>query len=344
MYNKFEEVFDKTTSLKSIHEGVLLIENSEGDFSFSKGYGGREIDSPMAMASITKMFTATCILILLEHGKLSLNDTVTKFFDNATLKGLHLLHGKEYSFNLTISDLLFQTSGLPDDFESGRSNLILRTIEADEYVSFQKAINLTKNSKPKFAPGTKGKAYYSNINFDMLGEIIEKVTCLPLAEVYRQYIFNVLNLKNTYLPQSEKDFIPNIYYKNKSLYKPNMFICSKASGGGISTPRELMIFLKAFFGGKLFDKAIFKQLGIYNKLQISKGPIYYGGGHMRIKLGGLTNLFMGKGELIGHSGSTGSFAFYHPENDLFFVGDLNQMSSPALPIRLLIKLACTKYI
>jgi hypothetical protein len=43
--------------------------------------------------------------------------------------------------------------------------------------------------------------------------------------------------------------------------------------------------------------------------------------------------------LIGHSGSTGSFAFYYPYKDLFFVGDVNQMSNPALPIRLVIKLA-----
>lgn len=48
---------------------------------------------------------------------------------------------------------------------------------------------------------------------------------------------------------------------------------------------------------------------------------------------------MGKGELIGHTGSTGSFAFYYPLKDLFIVGDVNQMANPALPIRLIIKLA-----
>jgi len=49
--------------------------------------------------------------------------------------------------------------------------------------------------------------------------------------------------------------------------------------------------------------------------------------------------FMGKGELIGHSGSTGSFAFYYPEKDLYFVGDFNQMANPGLPIKLVMKLA-----
>jgi hypothetical protein len=48
---------------------------------------------------------------------------------------------------------------------------------------------------------------------------------------------------------------------------------------------------------------------------------------------------MGKGELIGHSGSTGSFAFYYPIRDLYFVGDLNQMANAALPVRLSMQLA-----
>jgi hypothetical protein len=69
------------------------------------------------------------------------------------------------------------------------------------------------------------------------------------------------------------------------------------------------------------------------------GPIYYGGGYMQIPLNGVISLFMGKGELIGHSGSTGSFAFYYPLKELFFVGDINQMAKAALPIRLSMQLA-----
>ena len=68
-------------------------------------------------------------------------------------------------------------------------------------------------------------------------------------------------------------------------------------------------------------------------------PIQYGGGYMRIPLNGLPTLFMGKGELVGHSGSTGSFAFYFPDKDLFLVGDVNQLANPALAIRLVMRLA-----
>ena len=60
---------------------------------------------------------------------------------------------------------------------------------------------------------------------------------------------------------------------------------------------------------------------------------------MRIKMGGFSTSFLGQGDLTGHSGSTGSFAFYYPDKELFFVGDFNQMKYPALPIRFVMQLA-----
>ncbi|WP_339315299.1 serine hydrolase domain-containing protein [Paenibacillus sp. FSL R10-2734] len=334
-----EKIFNKATHSKQIHEGVLFVENTDGDFSYSKGYGGKNIDSPMLMASITKLFTTTCILALLEMGKLSLEDRLSKYFDNAVLSGIHVYEGKEYSFDLTLSDLLFQISGLPDVFEEGKDNAKNRAIEEDYYTTFSEQVALVKKLKPHYAPRTKRKAYYADINFDMLGEIIEQATNTTLAEAYKKYIFEPIALKSTYLPENEKDFIPNIYYKDKSIYRPKVIRSSRASGGCITTARELMIFMKAFFEGKLFDKALFEKLRASNKLQSSMGPIYYGSGYMRIPLDGLITLFMGKGELMGHSGSTGSFAFYYPTKDLFMVGDLNQMGNAALPIRLSMKLA-----
>ena len=71
----------------------------------------------------------------------------------------------------------------------------------------------------------------------------------------------------------------------------------------LKTESDLMIFIQAFFHGELFTS------------------------------------FLGQGDLVGHSGSTGSFAFYYPAKELFFVGDFNQMKYPALPVRFVIQLA-----
>ncbi len=334
-----EKIFNKTVASSHIHECVLHVENTQGDFSYNKGYGGKDINSPFVIASITKLFTTTCILVLNEQKSLSLSDKISDYIDDSILRGLHVYDGREYSYDLTISDLLFQVSGLPDEFEETNDIARLPFMNHDSYQDFTEYVADVKKLKPRFIPRTAHKAYYANINFDLLGLIIEKVTQQPLEQEFFKRIFEPLGLSNTYLPTSEHEFIPNVYVKNKSLYRPKTVISSRASGGCISTAHDLMIFMKAFYGGTLFCKSLFEKLSIYHKLQASKGPIYYGGGYMRIPLDGILTFFMGKGELLGHSGTTGSFAFYYPYKDLFIVGDVNQMANPAIPIRLVIKLA-----
>ncbi len=336
---RYDRVFNRFTNSKEINEGIMLIENTNGDYSFDKEYGGMSLDSPFIMASITKLFTTTCILILLEHKKLSLDDKVSKYIDEKLLNGIHIYKGKDYSLELTISDLLFQISGLPDVYLEGKASVKNRVIQEDFYITFSDMLGMVKDLKPHFEPRQKGKAYYADINFDILGEIIKIVSGLTLSEAYRNYIFEPLDLSYTYLPENENDRIPQLYYKNQAIHRPKMVISSAASGGCISTAHELMIFTKAFFGGKLFNENIFIRLSNYNKLQTSMGPICYGGGYMQLPLDGIINLFLGKGELIGHTGSTGSFAFYYPVKDLFFVGNINQMSNPAIPFRLSMQLA-----
>lgn len=310
------------------------------EFSYKNIYGDRKIDDPFVIASITKLFTSTCILALKDNNLLTLEDKVSDYFNDEIMKGLHKNNEVDYSYNLTISNLLFQTSGLPDYFEEGKSSIkrFFKT-EEDIYLDFNQKIEMVKKLKPHFAPGTSNRAYYSDINFDMLGEIIESILGLPLEEAYRKYIFEPLGLNNTYLPVKEDDFLPYIYYKDKIINRPKILLSSRASGGAVSTTNDLMKFIKGFFSGKLFKKENLEELKKYHRLQASMGPIYYGGGHMQIPLEGLHTLFMGKGELIGHSGTTGSFAFYFPLKGLFITGNINQAADQALPIRFLMKLA-----
>lgn len=166
------------------------------------------------------------------------------------LNNLHMYRGREYSKELTLSNLLFQTSGLPDIYEEGRNRTKKRAIQKDMQFNFDDIITMTKQLKPHFAPGKR--AHYTDVNFDILGKIVETVTHSTLEDVYKQFIFDPLELKSTYLLKSDCDFVPNVYYKNRVLYRPKFIRSSWASGGAISNARELMIFIKAFFGGKLF--------------------------------------------------------------------------------------------
>jgi CubicO group peptidase (beta-lactamase class C family) len=330
-----EKVFNNITRSKKVHEAALLVENSKSDFSVNCGYGGKTIDSPIQAASVGKLFTTATVLMLQEQKKLSLDDLVVDYFDKTTLNGLHVYKGTDYSYSLTLSDLLFQTSGLPDYEEKG--GIFKRAIKEDFAMSTEELIEITKTLKPRFAPSSN-KAYYSDINFQLLGEIVEKVTKMPLEEVFHSYLFEPLGLEKTYMPVND-DFVPNIYYKDQSIHRPKLIMSLRGGGNAITTARELMVFLKAFFNGHFFPKTLFEKLSIYRKLQITMTVMYYGGGYMQIPLSSIFTLYRGKGELIGHSGSTGSFAFYYPHKDLFFIGDVNQMSNPGIPIQLVMKLA-----
>ncbi len=334
----YDDLFDKYIQSKKIYESIILIEKGTGETIFSKTYGKKDIDSPIIAASITKMFTAACIFILIQQSYMTLNDNLLNFYEPAYLKGLHVYKGKDYSCELKVSDLLYQTSGLADIYEEGKNNVKKQAIISDTFITFDKNIALTKEKDAHFPPNYKNNAHYADINYNILGDIIEKVTECSLERVFEKYIFSKLNMTRTYLPVSEKEYIPMVYYGDKQLYRPQFIVCSKASGGCITSARDLMIFIQAFFHGGLFDKKIL-DLKLYKKLQLSMFPIYYGSGYMRVKMGGFSTSFLGQGDLIGHSGSTGSFAFYYPNKELFFVGDFNQMKYPALPIRFVMQLA-----
>ena len=146
-------------------------------------------------------------------------------------------------------------------------------------------------------------------------------------------------MNNTYLPVSEDDFIPHLYNGAEKVEYPLFIASLRASGGCVSTARDLMSFSKAFWGGKLVSTAILEQLADYKKLGLGMSPIQYGGGYMRIPLGGLGTSFLTSGALLGHSGTTGSFMFYYPQQDLHFVGDLSQFADPGAPIRFVMQLA-----
>lgn len=334
-FAKVEKLFKKLTSSDKVHESILLIENSSGDISFSREYK-RDLDTPMLMASVTKLFTTTCIYALAQEGKLDLKDKISHHLQEEIITGLHIYRGKEYAPELTIEHLLLQTSGLPDFYLDGTGYIFSKVKEQDFSYSFEDELKWLKSMKAHFIPGTKRKACYTDANFDLLGNIIEAVNTSTLQEAYEKYIFSPLELKNTYLACNDSDFIPHTYYNNQRLDRPLFIRSCYASGGGVTPARELMIFIKAFWNGKLFAKTVFSKQMQCNPLQISFYPIHYMSGYMKISA---SYPFGEKCTLVGHSGSTGSFAFYCPEKDLYYVGDVTQISSPGICVRLAMRAA-----
>lgn len=330
--NKLDKLLHKTVDHKKVFGSVIHIESTNGEFSWIKAAGTMKIDTPYAIASITKMYTAAIIIKLIEEGLLSFDDTIDKFFPNDYLSGLHIYKEKEYTSTITIRQLLSHTTGLPDFFTEKNTNgksFFKEICEKDQELTITEELQRTKSIKPHFINGTKGKAYYADINFDLLGEIAKVITNKELKDIYEQFIIQPLELAHTYICQRTSAFAP-MYLNKKPLNRPLAVASLIASGGIISTAQDTMKFLKAFYAGKLFKESYLSMCYQWNRIQWF--PLEYGMGMMRCKMSRLLSPFFPAPEIRGHSGSTGTFAFYCPSKELFITGTINQIKKQPFPL------------
>lgn len=298
-------------------------------------------DTPYFIASITKMFTSAVIMQLFAEKKLDLETTISKYLPDSIIKNLHIYKGVDYSYQIKVYQLLNHTSGLAD-FETekpkGDKSIFDKLINGNDlFIDLYEAVRITRSLTPHFAPGTYGKAHYSNTNYRLLAEIIQNVTQKSLETNFSERIFEPLNLKNTYFYDYTKSQIyrppATFIYKKTPINIPKYISSNNADGGLVSNVSECLVFLRAFFEGNLFDNSLLKQMMKWNKIFF---PIKYGYGIMYFQLPRYFSLKR-LPEFIGHSGSTGSFAFLSPSNSLYLTGTLNQIS-PVKPFSLMIKL------
>lgn len=329
--NKLDKQLNKVIDNKKVFGSVVNIESTDGKFSWIKSAGEMKIDSQYAIASITKMYTAVIIIKLIENGLLSFDDTIDKFFSKDYLTGLHIYKGKEYTSTITIRQLLSHTTGLPDLYTEKNSvgkSYFDELCEKDNELTFNQGIQRTKNLKVHFINGTKGKAFYSDINFNLLGEIAKIIIHKELNEIYDEYIFQPLELADTFLCKTTSTFAP-VYLNTKPLNWCLAVGSAGASGGIISTARDTMKFLKSFYTGKLFKDSFFPILYNWNRIQWF--PLEYGTGMMRCKMSRLMSPLFPAPEIIGHSGSFGTFVFYCPSKNFFITGTINQINKQPFP-------------
>lgn len=302
--------------------------------------GNMNTDDPYFIASTTKLYVTAIILHLKSKGVLDLDDKISKYLDSPVLKGLHTLNGKDYSSEISIKNLLAHTSGIPDYFQqknkegkSFESELIRGN---DQFWTFEQVVDYSKQLKPLFVPDAKGKAHYSDTNFQLLGKIAENITQKSITENYEELIFNPLELSRTYLYTDIQDQKPKtLYYKSKELFIPKAMASFGPDGGIVSTSNELMIFLTAFFNGTFFPKSYIESLKTWNRIFF---PMQSGVGIHRFKLPWIFNPTGTIPELLGHSGLSGTLAYHSPEKDIYITGTVNQVANPGTSFRLAIKL------
>jgi len=333
---------------KSVKNCVLSVMKGDGSFSWSGAAGiahqngqvPMTEETPIYIASITKLYTATVIMRLYETGALFLDDPIAKYLPEELIQGIHVYKGRDYSHEVTIKQLLSHTSGIADYYsekgKDGKSLFDLSLENPDRVWNVEETIKRARDMQANFPPGTK--ASYSDTNFQLLGKIIEVITGKPLQMVYQEFLFTPLGLKNTWLVGHFEDRSvqlaspADVFYKDRNISVIRSHESYWADGGIVSTAREMITFLKALNEGKIVRPETLKLMHNWHKLEF---PMKYGYGTMLFKLPAPMALVTNMRPLWGHSGSTGSFLYYSDELDLYMAGTIDQVDSSSKPFKLM---------
>src|SRR5438552_15066886 len=165
--------------------GAVVLVARHGRVVWRKAYGARAVepqrealttDTIFDLASLTKVVaTTTSIMILIEQGKVRLNDSVVKFIPEMKEGGRDAI---------TIEHLLTHTTGFAPDFD-------LR----ERWIGYEEAIKRLYREPLRSQPGTR--FVYSDINYIALGEVVHRVSGLMLDDFAKRNIFAPLGMRDT---------------------------------------------------------------------------------------------------------------------------------------------------
>ncbi len=266
--------------------GLTLAVVRKGDLLKARGYGLANVEHQVPArretvyqsGSLGKQFTATAVMLLVEDGRLKLDDPLSKY-----------LPGTPQSWkDVTVRHLLSHTGGIRD-----YSSAVNMRLDYTEDELLKKAFRFT----PAFAPGEKWQ--YSNTGYVVLGILISKVAGKFYGDVLKERVFNRLGMKTAQII-NEVDIIPNRAagyrlvhgeLKNQEWVSPTFN--STADGSLYLTVDDLIQWDAALYTEAVLPKASLNQMWTSARTNDGK-PTHYGfgwgveevNGHRRIHHGG----------------------------------------------------------
>lgn len=191
--DRVDALFAKSNHKDQPGTAVMLIR--DGRVEYRKGFGLADLDArtpitpdtQFSLESVTKQFTAMAILILMDQGKLKLDDTLAKFCPEFP----------GYARAITIRQLLNHTSGLPDGdaLIGDEDDQDKNPRAAHEFTAAEALQALSRQQKPDFPSGLV--YVYSNSGYLVLGQIIERVSGQRYADFLKEAIFDPLGMQDT---------------------------------------------------------------------------------------------------------------------------------------------------
>ncbi len=263
---KIDSVLKRIHKRQDFNGSILVAKNGKLIFSSEYGYADfskkTKIDksSTFQLASVSKQFTATAILILYEKGLIGLDDKVVKYFVDFPYE------------DITIKHLLNHTSGLPKYFwlaeHEWKNNKPPTNSEMIEMMAEYKLPLF-------FKPGSRFD--YSNTGYFVLASIIEKISEKNYGDFLKTNIFEPLQMNNSYVYRFEQDLVNDNQLSGYRLYRRWKHIKIPATVNDAivgdknvySTAEDLLKWINGLNSGKIISKNTLQEM-------YSKGETKYG--------------------------------------------------------------------
>lgn len=309
--------------------GAVFLVAKKGDIIYKKAFGLADLELQVPMetnnvfeiGSMTKQFTAISILMLVEKGKLRLDDEITEYIPDYPTQG----------HKITIHHLLNHTSGIKS-FTSVKG---LNAIANDDMEPLE-VIDFFKNEPMDFAPGDQFK--YNNSGYVILGYIIEKASGISYGDFVEQRIFEKLGMSSSYYA-SHSRVIPNRAsgYRKGKTYTNSRHISYSipfASGSLMSNVDDMLKWEEAIKNHVLLIKETMNKAFVNYRLNNGEQTDYGYGWHVETLNG--TKSFEHGGSIFGYK----SMGVYLPKEDIYVIGLSNcDCNSPTKITRDIAKMA-----
>jgi len=286
------------------------------------------VDQPNHLASVGKLFTATLIAMLYEQGKLDFEDPIGDYLDDELMKSLHVYRGRDYSGEITVRQLLMQTSGLYDVFFP----LLKKMTEDPSFsITTKEAVTWGKeHMKPVAEPGKKH--HYTDTNYYLLGFIVEAVSGKPFHRVMHEYIFDPLGMTRAYMhgysaPKEESgNPRAGLYVKELDFGSVKGAHVLDYAGGSVVAPlSEYLKFMKALTAHRVLREETLRRM-IDDDVHMGFPTVGFDYGYSIWKFRRVPFLMPAEMYCWGCVGVTGAFMFYHPGTETHIIGTFNDFA------------------
>jgi CubicO group peptidase (beta-lactamase class C family) len=302
-----QEVVEEYVAKGHFNGSILIAHRDNVIYQGSFGYANFETKDTITsstlfpIASLTKQFTATAIMILQEKGKLSIDDKIGKYMEVPPTV-----------YDIPIKNLMNMTSGLFDYWENDVKN------DKDSILKFH------YESDSLYFP-TNSKIQYCNSNYFFLGLLIESLSGMTYNNFLSENIFKPAGMNNTFVYDGNEHKRAIGYDENRNIKD---YLITTADGGMFSTLEDLHLWDKALSENKILTKESKNRMFI--PMQLDNGDfINYGFGwevgEKQISL--FSHLFKKPKNIVSHAGGLAGFAAYNQydiDNDLYFIILSNQ--------------------